>query len=1091
MGMNITTLIQRRRDRYGDQGVEVRADAENEARSILDQHAGQMDFDTFSQLGRLLNTSWYDGKLHFNRFSPAFHGATLTRLYGEGDQLNTWTQQIWKAASTEDALEALDQVVKEPGALPGAGRSYPSALMYLRDPDQFFVWTGNLDRGLQILADYEGSERSDGSDGYLSYCAAIRSLIAEHDLAPQEIDGLLTDAMRSERDTDVRPEDLAEELGVPGTQIREYLRQVYPRSEDQHGRAWRLTPQQVDAVHESFGEIADPEDAVIMANPWDEFIRWAKRYHSWEGFDEEERNYKLAVAEKIRIARDAVRADSEDWPRSLRKAFGPPNNLTFFIAHAKYLDWVAENADPARVALLALWDESASIADRLGAFLADLPEEVLSGAGTRLQVPTFLLMADAETYVIYRPTPFKAAMALVEYEEPPSGPEVAIYEHALGFLDELIRQANDRGLELRDRLDAQSVIWAVTKNDFSNAGLTGEELEGFLRYRGERPSVWWVNQGISLNTEMEAGVVSAPLQNKAGHDLQHWKNIELMRKGDVVLHYANTALRAISTVTHKPARGTRSWSEGTEGRFTKLKYFPLAEPIQIDDLPSKYRIPDAGPFTRQGAVKQVYLEPVSVGFSDWLREEYKDRWPEGSPWETKQRSTWLFQANPNVWDLAANLEEMELDAEDTWSVSRFKAELAIGDRVLLWQGGDEAGLYGIGQISGELFERGSEDEHFTSSENELAIPYRLTRKVDPPILRSTLLNHPVLKGLSVITAPQGTNFRVTDEQWTELRKLIDAEVVVPPNRDRSFDDIAVYVSNQGLLISDRTLRRFHISLATRGFVVLSGVSGTGKTWLTDVYAEAIGAAYLLVPVAPNWTTNEDLLGYLNPLDNIYYDTVFSQFLREAAEEYVAATTGQREAKKYILTLDEMNLARVEYYFAKFLSAMEVRSRRGTSQIELAPHESVQLTPNLLFIGTVNIDETTHGFADKVFDRAQLIELEAPREAIAEHIGQAAFRDTLLEFYDAVSEAKPFAFRVIDDIKTYVAESEGLDVEWQEAVDEQMLHKVLTKLTGADPAIRFALEQIVNLAEEKGFSLTLRKAQRMLNDYDRDGFTSFF
>ncbi len=107
------------------------------------------------------------------------------------------------------------------------------------------------------------------------------------------------------------------------------------------------------------------------------------------------------------------------------------------------------------------------------------------------------------------------------------------------------------------------------------------------------------------------------------------------------------------------------------------------------------------------------------------------------------------------------------------------------------------------------------------------------------------------------------------------------------------------------------------------------------------------------------------------------------------------------------------------------------------------------------------------------------------------MGQAAFRDTLLDFYDAVVEAKPFAFRVIDDIKTYVAESEELDVEWQAAVDEQMLQKVLPKLTGADPSIRFALEAIVNLAEDKGFELTLNKAQRMLNDYDRDGFTSYF
>ncbi len=459
-----------------------------------------------------------------------------------------------------------------------------------------------------------------------------------------------------------------------------------------------------------------------------------------------------------------------------------------------------------------------------------------------------------------------------------------------------------------------------------------------------------------------------------------------------------------------------------------------------------------------------------------------------------QRTTWLFQANPQVWNLEEKLEPMQIGDEDTWTVSRYKAEIAEGDRVLLWQSGPHAGLYAVGQVVGELFERDIEESQ-ASGDSTTAIAYRLTRKVDPPILRSDVVNHPVLKGLQIITAPQGSNFRVTDEQWVELKRLIDGgqriEKGVEELPARTFDEISLYIANQGLILTERTLRRFHVSLATRGFVVLSGVSGTGKTWLTEVYADAIGARYLLVPVAPNWTTNEDLLGYLNPLDSVYHDTVFGQFLREAAEEWAAATSAQREPRKFILTLDEMNLARVEYYFAKFLSAMEVRSRRGTAGIELAPDKTVELTPNLLFIGTVNIDETTHGFADKVFDRAQLIELEAPREAIADHIGQAAFRDTLLDVYDAVATAKPFAFRVVDEIKSYVGESEGLDVDWPESVDEQILQKVLPKLTGADPAVRFALEQLVNMAEENGLGLTLAKGKRMLDDYDRDGFTSYF
>jgi len=292
-------------------------------------------------------------------------------------------------------------------------------------------------------------------------------------------------------------------------------------------------------------------------------------------------------------------------------------------------------------------------------------------------------------------------------------------------------------------------------------------------------------------------------------------------------------------------------------------------------------------------------------------------------------------------------------------------------------------------------------------------------------------------------------------------------------------------------ISHRTLRRFHVALRTRGFVILSGISGTGKTWLTELYASAVGAEYHLEPVAPNWTTNEDLLGYHNPIDHSYHDTPFSLFLRASAKEFAEATAKQREPQKYLLALDEMNLARVEYYFARFLSLMEVRARRGSVDVPLGPNESVTVGSNLLFVGTVNVDETTHGFADKVFDRAQLVELDAPRSAIAEHIGTSAFAEALLEVYDAVSGARPFAFRVVEDIKLYIGESEGLGVTWSEALDEQVLQKVLPKLSGAEPPIGTALDKTVGVATSRGFQLTLAKAQRMLEDFNRDGFTSYF
>ncbi|MFP4121022.1 MAG: McrB family protein [Coleofasciculus sp.] len=333
------------------------------------------------------------------------------------------------------------------------------------------------------------------------------------------------------------------------------------------------------------------------------------------------------------------------------------------------------------------------------------------------------------------------------------------------------------------------------------------------------------------------------------------------------------------------------------------------------------------------------------------------------------------------------------------------------------------------------------------------------------------------------------------EQEKDMDKSEEAQSIlkaIQPNYSEPlFTEICQSVRDQGLRISQSTLRRYHLALKSRKFVILSGISGTGKTWLTKAYANAVEAEYLLVPVAPNWMTNEDLLGYLSPLDNKYHDTDFSTFLEKAEEEYQQAQVEKRTPKPYHLVLDEMNLARVEYYFAKFLSVMEVRMREGVAQIKLAPDKQVLLTPNLYFIGTVNVDETTHSFADKVYDRAQLIELEAPRQDLYEHLGDVPYREILMKIWDEVHTIAPFAFRVLDEIKTYVEEAEALDVSWQDALDEQLLQKILPKFKGTDDRVGKALKAFVNIADEKGFTLSHEKATKMLETFNQHGFTSYF
>ena len=202
----------------------------------------------------------------------------------------------------------------------------------------------------------------------------------------------------------------------------------------------------------------------------------------------------------------------------------------------------------------------------------------------------------------------------------------------------------------------------------------------------------------------------------------------------------------------------------------------------------------------------------------------------------------------------------------------------------------------------------------------------------------------------------------------------------------------------GLRFTDETIANYILALQCKRFVILSGISGTGKTQLALAVARHFqppveapsdnpnGAELRygrMIAVRPDWTDNRGLLGFFNPILNEYSSTEFLDLLLAAREEEQLAREEGRGPAPFFVILDEMNLARVEHYFSDFLSAMESGEAielHGNLALEEKSAEAGRAIPrriavpsNLFFTGTVNVDETTYMFSPKVLDRAFTLE----------------------------------------------------------------------------------------------------------------------
>lgn len=352
------------------------------------------------------------------------------------------------------------------------------------------------------------------------------------------------------------------------------------------------------------------------------------------------------------------------------------------------------------------------------------------------------------------------------------------------------------------------------------------------------------------------------------------------------------------------------------------------------------------------------------------------------------------------------------------------------------------------------------------------------------------------------------------------------------------DHVSSYIQSKGFFYEKKDLINFFLSLKTKPFVILSGISGTGKTKIVQWFAESLGATeengqFTLIPVRPDWSDSSDLLGYVN-LQGEFQERPLIKVLENA---------DANPNRPYFVVLDEMNLARVEYYFSDFLSVIESRKWKDgkivTSTVlpESITNKHITIPSNVYIIGTVNMDETTHPLSKKVLDRANTIEFNTVNldyfnflmdieEKEAEVVSNSSLATEYLHLKECFKENEDLVrnistilieinkslesvgaqvgYRIRDEICFYMAYNEkGKLLSFDEALDYQIYQKILPRLAGSDGRTEEVLKQLYvlcaneeydsgnNDASYAKYPRSANKLSHMLRRFEYDGFTSFW
>lgn len=226
-----------------------------------------------------------------------------------------------------------------------------------------------------------------------------------------------------------------------------------------------------------------------------------------------------------------------------------------------------------------------------------------------------------------------------------------------------------------------------------------------------------------------------------------------------------------------------------------------------------------------------------------------------------------------------------------------------------------------------------------------------------------------------------------DQLWADyVPPVYDNDITLPEFCER----FRLFACSQlGLYYDIKLIRLFVAAFASTRLIILQGISGTGKTSLAYAFGKFVNNPSIVASVQPSWRDRTELFGYFNEFTKKFNETELLRAMYEASYN----------DNIYAVILDEMNIARVEYYFAEMLSILEMPSR-DEWVVDIIPNSwpsdpkhivngQLKIPPNMWYIGTANNDDSTFAITDKVYDRAMPINIDK-RVLLLTHLSQTLY-----------------------------------------------------------------------------------------------------